>query len=101
MDPDLDLPDPSGATCSTPGSSAGCGALEVCRIADANGGRCESCTSCNNLNQPCSQSSDCDILFQCYAGVCTNICPLGTTYCGAVGDCLDVGNASYGVCNPF
>jgi hypothetical protein len=100
LDPLLDLPAPSGAPCSTPGLETRCPALEVCRIDSATGGRCEGCTSCNNLGKPCSQSSDCDILFQCYAGVCANICPLGTQYCGAVTNCLDVGNATYGVCRP-
>jgi hypothetical protein len=72
----------------------------VCRIATPSGGRCESCTTCNNLGKPCAVSSDCDILFQCYAGRCTNICPLGTSFCGAVADCLNVGNATFGVCKP-
>ena len=100
LDPLLDIPDPAGAPCSTPGSEVQCPSIEVCRIDSASGGRCEGCTSCNNLGKACSQSSDCDILFQCYAGVCANICPLGTQYCGAVTDCLDVGNATYGVCRP-
>jgi hypothetical protein len=100
LDPLLDPPSATGAPCATPGSEAQCPSLQVCRIDSSSGGRCEGCTSCNNLGKACSQSSDCDILFQCYAGVCANICPLGTQYCGAVTDCLDVGNAAYGVCRP-
>lgn len=97
LDPDLDVP-ASGTSCSTPGSSSVCKSLEVCRIASATGGRCQSCTSCGNLHASCATSEDCDILFQCYQGTCRNICPLGTSYCGPVANCLDVGNATYGVC---
>ncbi len=100
LDPDLDLPASGGDPCTTPGLSSGCPSLQVCRISGPNSGTCESCTSCNNLLQPCSQSSDCDILFQCYQGQCTNICPLGTTACGAPQDCVDVGHATHGVCWP-
>jgi hypothetical protein len=101
LDPELGLPDPSGVPCSTPGLEVGCPNLEVCRIDSQTGGRCEGCTSCNNLYKPCTVSSDCDILFQCYEGECTNICPLGTSYCGPVANCLDVGNTAYGVCKPM
>jgi hypothetical protein len=101
MDPDLDLPDPGGQSCTNYGyGMPQCPSLEVCRIAGPNAGRCEGCTSCNNLGQPCVESTDCDILFQCYQGVCTNICPLGTSYCGPIPDCLDVGHATHGVCRP-
>src|SRR5258708_7055144 len=94
LDPLLDLADAAGQPCSPPGSSNGCPSLEVCRIATQTGGRCEGCGSCNNLGASCAASDECDILFQCYAGRCTGICPLGTSYCGAVTDCLDVGNTS-------
>ncbi len=100
LSPGLGLPAASGAPCTTPGSENQCPALEVCRIATPTGGRCEGCTSCNNLGKPCSLSSDCDILFQCYDGQCANICPLGTNYCGPVTNCHNVGNATYGVCLP-
>ncbi len=100
LDPDLDLPNPSGQSCTNIGYGTDCPSLEVCRISGPNMGTCESCTSCNNLNQPCAQSSDCDILFQCFQGKCTNICPLGTSYCGPPQDCLDVGHTTFGVCKP-
>jgi hypothetical protein len=100
LNPELALPNASGVPCSTPGSENGCPAIEVCRIDSPTGGRCEGCTSCNNLWKPCVQSSDCDIIFQCFEGQCTPICPLGTSYCGPVQNCLDVGNETYGVCLP-
>ena len=38
---------------------------------------------------------------QCiFCSQCTNICPLGTFYCGPVEDCLDIGHPTYGVCRP-
>jgi hypothetical protein len=97
LDPNLKLP-VGGATCSPPGSS--CPGIEVCRIATSTQGRCEGCTSCGNLNAFCSANTDCDILFQCFKGRCTNICPLGTSYCGPVEDCVNVGHATHGVCRP-
>ncbi len=98
LDPGLSLPDPNGATCATPGSLSECPGIEVCRFYTAQSGRCESCTSCNNLGAPCSASSDCDILFMCYLGKCTNFCQLGTSECGPVANCLDIGHPTYGVC---
>src|SRR5579862_8969916 len=89
LDPGLALPDPSGAVCSTPGSLTECPGVEVCRFYTAQEGRCESCTSCNNLGAACSASSDCDILFMCYQGKCTNFCQLGTSECGPVANCLN------------
>jgi hypothetical protein len=100
LDPDLELPDPSGAPCSTPGSMTECPGIEVCRFFTPAEGRCESCEPCGNLGDYCTRSSECDILFMCYAGACTNICPLGTMYCGPVEDCLDIGHPTYGVCRP-
>jgi hypothetical protein len=100
LDPDLALPDPSGTPCSTPGSFGECSLAEVCRFFTPVEGRCESCSPCGNLGDFCSRSSECDILFMCYAGVCTSICPLGTFYCGPIDDCLDIGHPTYGVCRP-
>jgi hypothetical protein len=97
MSPDLDLPGP-GDPCTVPGSS--CPGIKVCRIATPTGGRCEGCTTCGNLHAPCTESSECDILFQCYQGKCATICPLGSSYCGPVTNCLDVGHATHGVCKP-
>lgn len=100
LDPDLDVPD-EGEPCTTPGNMNECPALSVCRFHTAEEGRCESCDACGNLNAPCTEGTDCDILFACYAGRCTNICPLGTFGCGPVEDCLDVGHPTHGVCDPF
>jgi hypothetical protein len=69
-------------------------------LKDSSTGVCESCDACGNLFDPCTTGRDCDILFQCYQGQCTNICPLGTTFCGAPDDCIDVGHPTYGVCKP-
>jgi hypothetical protein len=100
LDPNLSLPSPSGQLCSTPGYGTGCPSLQVCRISAPNQGTCEGCTQCGNLGAFCSSSSQCDILFQCYLGKCTNICPLGTSYCGPPQDCINVGHATHGVCKP-
>ena len=100
LDPDLSLPDASGTPCTTPGSMGECPGIAVCRFFTPTEGRCESCDICGNLGDYCSASDECDILFMCYAGVCTNICPLDTYYCGPVEDCLDIGHPTYGVCRP-
>jgi len=94
------LPDASGQPCGV-GGYDDCPFLQVCRIFGPGEGRCEGCTNCGNLNALCSDSTQCDILFQCYQGRCTNICPLGTYYCGPIEDCIDVGHESYGVCRPW
>ena len=101
LDPDLDVPD-DGESCSFPGSLNECpGVATVCRFYTAEEGRCESCEGCGNLNAPCVNGTDCDILFSCFAGRCTNFCELGTFGCGPVEDCLDIGHATHGVCDPF
>ncbi len=101
LDPNLDVPD-EGEPCSTPGSLNECAATAtVCRFYTAEEGRCESCDNCGNLNAPCTNGTDCDILFSCFSGRCTNFCELGTFGCGPVEDCLDVGHATHGVCDPF
>jgi hypothetical protein len=102
LDPDLELPDPSGQVCDEPGriGPPECPSVEVCRYFTPTEGRCESCTSCGNLGAPCSATNQCDILFECYQGACTNFCTLGTTECGAPADCVDIGHATRGVCRP-
>ena len=99
LDPDLSIP-PSGTPCMTPGyGTGGCGSLEVCRISSATGGTCEGGGG-GNLNAFCSAGLDCDILFECYLGRCTNFCTVGTSECGLTADCIDVGNKIKGVCKP-
>jgi len=100
LDPDLDIPD-GGEPCTTPGSLTECPGIAVCRFATTEQGLCESCDDCGNLNAPCSEGTDCDILFSCYAGHCTNFCTLGTFECGPVEACLDIGHPTMGVCDPF
>lgn len=100
LDPDLDTPPASATPCSTPGGMSDCPGIAVCRFFSATEGRCESCTECGNLGDPCTEGTDCDILFACFEGRCTNICPLGTFYCGPVEDCLNVGHPTHGVCRP-
>jgi len=100
LDPNLSLPNASGMPCSMPGSFSGCPSIQVCRFFTATEGRCESCTSCGNLNALCSSSAECDILFMCYLGHCTNFCTLGTSECGPPQDCIDIGHPTRGVCKP-
>lgn len=101
LDPGLSLPDPTGTPCETPGNLGECsGTAQVCRFYTPDEGRCESCVSCGNLGAPCSASNECDILFMCFLGRCTNFCHLGTFECGRVDECLDVGHATIGVCLP-
>jgi hypothetical protein len=100
LHPDLDVPG-EGQVCTTPGSMVECPGIQVCRFHTTQQGLCESCDACGNLNAPCNEGTDCDILFACFQGRCTNICPLGTFYCGPVEDCLDVGHPTHGVCDPY
>lgn len=100
LDPQLDIPD-AGEHCDYPGDLQSCPGIAVCRFATAEYGICESCDACGNLNAACVQGTDCDILFSCYAGHCTNFCTLGTFECGPVEACLDIGHPTRGVCDPF
>lgn len=98
LDPELDVPPAENEICETPGAS--CGGVRLCRFYDETQGRCESCTECGNLFDPCTSGDDCDILFVCFRGSCTNICLLGTFQCGAEEDCIDVGHPTHGACRP-
>lgn len=98
LDPELDVPPAENESCETPGAS--CGGARVCRFYDESEGRCESCTECGNLFDPCTSGDDCDILFVCFRGSCTNICLLGTFQCGGEEDCIDVGHPTHGACRP-
>lgn len=101
LSPFLSLPDPSGQVCTTPGSFGECPSIQVCRFFDSEDGRCETCEPCGNLNAACTDSSECDILFMCFTGRCTNFCQLGTFGCGPIEDCIDIGHPTHGVCRPF
>jgi hypothetical protein len=102
LDPDLEVPPASNQACTTPGSlsEAECPGIQVCRFFSPTEGRCESCVTCGNLNAVCDASDQCDILFTCFQGRCTNFCTLGTTECGAPQDCVDIGHPTHGVCQP-
>ena len=101
LHPQLDIAE-GGEVCQTPGHLGECsGIATVCRFHDSDTGRCESCQECGNLNAFCGDGTQCDILFACFAGRCTNFCTLGTQECGAVDDCLDVGHPTRGVCDPY
>lgn len=98
LDPELAVPPEGNPTCTTPGAS--CGGAQVCRYYSSTEGRCESCTTCGNLNAPCTAGDQCDILFVCYRGRCTNFCTLGTYECGPIEDCVDIGHPTRGACRP-
>jgi len=101
LDPDLSLPDPSGQVCTQPGrvGAPECPDAEVCRYFTSTEGRCEAGPpSGGTLGESCTASSQCDLLFDCYKGQCTEFCTLGTLSCGTVADCLDIGHATRGVC---
>jgi hypothetical protein len=100
LDPLLDVPPATATPCGSPGNLSECPGIAVCRFYSSTEGRCESCDACGNLFAPCSSGEDCDILFVCYAGRCTNFCTLGSFECGAPGDCLDVGHPTRGACRP-
>lgn len=100
LDPQLDVPPASNDSCGTPGSESECSGISVCRFYSSTEGRCESCTTCGNLFAPCASGEDCDILFVCFRGQCTNFCTLGTSECGAPTDCIDIGHPTRGACRP-
>lgn len=91
---------PGGTPCTNLGGMSECPGIEVCRFYDSVEGRCESCSPCGNLGAFCSASNQCDILFMCYLGQCTNFCQLGTTMCGPPQNCIDIGHPTHGVYLP-
>ena len=93
----LGLPDPHGKSCKDIGGVSDCPFEKVCRIATPNGGRCDSFGT-SAYGDPCGSSSECDDFNQCFNGTCTFMCRLGSHDCGKPSDCLDVGNATWGVC---
>jgi hypothetical protein len=102
LSPLLDPPDPSGTPCTNLGTGNDCASGEICRISSTTGGRCEGCSgACGNPGDPCAQSKDCNTLYQCYAGHCRGLCPLGMPggVCAVGATCIDVGNATTGVCS--
>ncbi len=100
LSPDLETADPSGQVCTTPGSLGECPGIAVCQFYSSTEGRCETCETCGNLGASCSASDQCDILFACYLGKCTNFCTLGTSECGPPTNCIDIGHPTKGACLP-
>lgn len=100
LDPRLDVPPAGNDPCATPGSLGECPGIAVCRFYSASEGRCQSCTACGNLFASCATGDDCDILFVCFEGQCTNFCTLGSSECGAPSDCIDIGHPTRGACMP-
>jgi hypothetical protein len=80
-----------------------CKGSEECRMATADSGRCEDCLGRCTLHQgdSCTQSWQCDSLFECFRGRCTNRCTRGEHECGKIESCLDVGFlGGFGLCDP-
>lgn len=99
LDPALSIPPVGNPSCATP--NTGCRAGETwCRLYSSTEGRYEGCTTCDNQNDPCSTGEDCNLFFVCYTGRCTLMCELGSSTCGDVNACLDIGHPTRGVCRP-
>lgn len=101
LDPQLALPDASGAACEV-GAFCWNNIYYACRIASPTDGRCETClyaALCGVQGSSCTKSNECGTLYQCYAGKCSSICKLGVDdpLCDAQ-DCRDVGHVTHGVC---
>ncbi len=97
LDPNLAVPPHSNQACTWPGS-ASCGGPRGCRFWSPHEGRCSGCSPCNLVGDPCVRDDDCDIIFACYRGFCTNYC-LRSSGCGGIpADCIDVGHPDWGVC---
>lgn len=99
LDPSLSVPPASNPTCSTPNTGCAAGGT-WCRLYSSTEGRCEGCVGCGNQNDSCVTGADCNIFLVCYTGRCTLMCELGSTTCGSVDRCLDVGHPTQGVCLP-
>jgi hypothetical protein len=97
LDPRVSPADPSGTPCDRPGGRGDCASLEVCRFYSASEGRCETCEPCGNLGASCTSSDQCDILFVCFDGRCSNICQLDPPDCFP---CMNIGHPTHGVCPP-
>jgi hypothetical protein len=101
LDPLLSPADGSGPVCHTPGSLAECPGYAVCRFYTSTELRCDPANLSNpGIGALCNQSSDCDLMYQCYRGFCFPFCMIGSTDCGFPDDCVDVGwmNHDIGAC---
>ncbi len=106
LDPGVVVPALGQEECSYPGSRSECPGLRPCRIATPDAGRCDDCTVagwCGGVVEtPCTTNRDCDVLAQCFRGVCTLFCTLPDgPECGGEPDtCVNVGHAAVGLCDP-
>lgn len=96
----LKIPPPSAQSCNTEGQVGNdCGSQYLmCRIYDAQYGRCEGCSNCGKVGDACTNNTTCPITAQCYAGVCRELCVLSQMSCKGSGVCTPVGNDTAGVC---
>jgi hypothetical protein len=101
LDSELAVPPEDSTPCTIPGGMGECPGIAVCRFYSPTESRCESCEACGNLFARCETGSDCDILFVCFRGQCTNFCQLGTYMCGKLEECIDIGHPEYGACLPY
>jgi hypothetical protein len=102
LDDGVVLPDLDAAVCNPFGSPFQCGANTTCRMATPDAGRCEGCDAgcAGGVKSACTRTIDCDSQLQCFRSTCTTTCILGSVECGRLADCIDVGFAGYGLCNP-
>lgn len=101
LSPDLSLAADDGTICADGALGyGGCGAGQACRFYSPSENHCDPVGGAL-LGDSCADSSECDSLFVCFMGQCSNFCTLGTTECGAPTDCVDVGHPNKGACLPF
>lgn len=101
LDPQLAVPPLCMPTCVSIGFSNDCPAGNICRLEDSATAVCEGCTTCGNLDDPCTASNECDIVFTCFRGQRTAMCDLDTPQtCGNPAACTDVGHPTHGACDP-
>jgi hypothetical protein len=101
LSPLLSVPAPGSQACSSIGEDVDCPLGDVCLISTPSSGACESCVACHGYQHSCNTDDDCGPPYQCYANVCSYLCRIGHHDCSSLGEqCVNVGNAQYGVCTP-
>jgi hypothetical protein len=104
LSPCLALPAADAAPCPMVGLQGSCAIGECLIVSPGPAGRCQNCqaqgTCSGHADAPCTVPEDCDIGWACYCGACTLMCPLSSdVFCGS-SQCINVGNATEGVCYP-